>query len=71
LATSPLSSFLMFPGVWANVSQIDRPFPSTFHAPSIWYEDVATPQWNPSGNRRSAETVASVAVVFISRAPID
>ena len=49
----------MFPGVWAYVSQIDGPLPSSFHAPSIWYEAVATPQWNPSGKRRG-----SVATVF-------
>ena len=23
--------------------------PSVFHAPSIWYDDVAVPHWNPSG----------------------
>src|SRR5262245_16607651 len=42
----------MFPDVWAYVSQIDMPLPSSSHAPSIWYEDLATPQWKPSGNER-------------------
>ena len=45
--------FAIFPGVCAYVSQIDGPFPSASHAPSIWYDEVATPQRNPSGNRRS------------------
>ena len=35
---------LISPGECANVSQIDRPLPSSFHAPSIWYEARATPQ---------------------------
>jgi hypothetical protein len=33
-------------------SQIDSPFPSAFHAPSIWYDAVAVPHRNPSGKRR-------------------
>src|SRR5262245_28039296 len=40
---SPVSPFLILPGVCAYVSQIDGPLPSSFHAPSIWYADVATP----------------------------
>jgi hypothetical protein len=44
LATSPVSPFWIFPGVWANASQIDSPLPSSSQAPSIWYDEVATPQ---------------------------
>src|SRR5579872_4628488 len=46
---SPVSPFLILPGVCANRSQIDSPLPSSFHAPSIWYEAVAAPQKNPLG----------------------
>ena len=35
-ATSPVSPWKTFPGVWLNVSQIDGPFPSASGAPSIW-----------------------------------
>src|SRR5215470_14859743 len=59
----------MFPGVWANTSQINGPFPSSSQAPSIWYEDVATPQWNPSGNRRSAEAGDPAARAVIGTSP--
>src|SRR5262245_27822618 len=48
----------MFPGVWAYVSQIDRPLPSSSQAPSVWYDDVATPQWKPSGKRRAGARVS-------------
>src|SRR5215510_15501702 len=44
----------MLPGVWAYVSQIDLPLPSSFQAPSIWYDEVPMPQWKPSGNVRVA-----------------
>src|SRR5215471_13522902 len=47
---SPVSPFLTLPGVCANRSQIDSPLPSSFHAPSIWYDAVAVPQKNPLGN---------------------
>src|SRR5262245_778154 len=40
---------------------MDAPLPSSSHAPSIWYEDVATPQRNPSGSRRSLDVADSVA----------
>jgi hypothetical protein len=43
-ATSPVSPFLILPGVCAYVSQIEAPLPSSFHAPSIWYDEVAVPQ---------------------------
>src|SRR5262245_66535116 len=49
----------MFPGVWAYVSQIDTPLPSSSQAPSTWYDAVATPQWKPSGNVRSAVMTTS------------
>src|SRR5690606_9844278 len=42
--------FLMLPGVWLKVSQMDRPRPSSSYAPSIWYDAVAVPQTNPCGN---------------------
>ncbi|GAB2883577.1 hypothetical protein GCM10022245_18820 [Streptomyces mayteni] len=32
------------------MSQIEGPFPSSFHAPSIWKALVAVPKTNPSGN---------------------
>ena len=51
MATAPVCPSRIFPGCWQNVSQIDTPRPSSCTAPSIWYADVATPQWNPSGNR--------------------
>src|SRR5262245_33473924 len=31
---------------------MDMPLPSSFHAPSIWYEDVPTPQKKPCGKVR-------------------
>src|SRR5262245_10577301 len=52
---SPVSLFLMFPGLCVYVSQMDRPLPSSFHAPSIWYDDVPTPQKKPFGNWRLIE----------------
>ena len=48
-ATSPVSPFFTLPGVWAKRSQIDSPRPSSFVAPSIWYEAVAAPQRKPRG----------------------
>ena len=36
---SPVSPFLIFPGVCAYVSQIDLPLPSASGEPSIWYAD--------------------------------
>ena len=59
----------IFPGVWANVSQIDSPLPSSFHAPSTWYDEVATPQRNPSGKRRTEEAAASDPTAFIHAPP--
>src|SRR5262245_50547858 len=56
----------MLPGVWAYRSQIDSPFPSSFQAPSIWYEDVATPHLNRSGNLRPAAVVDSIATAHIA-----
>src|SRR5262245_12275652 len=54
----------MFPGVCAYESQIDTPLPSSSHAPSIWYAEVPTPQWNPSGNpRREARCIPAGKVV--------
>src|SRR5208282_3827237 len=49
-ATSPVSPFLILPGVWQKRSQIDSPLPSSLHAPSIWYEALAVPHWKPLGN---------------------
>src|SRR5262249_9953346 len=40
------------------MSQIDGPLPSSFHAPSIWYAEVAVPQKNPVGNSRAAPCAA-------------
>src|SRR5262249_44000428 len=37
-----------------NTSQIERPFPSSRAAPSIWYAAVAAPHWKPLGNSRNA-----------------
>jgi len=34
---------VILPGVWEKRSQIDSPLPSSFHAPSIWYDAVAVP----------------------------
>src|SRR5262245_2882644 len=39
----------MLPGLCAYVSQIESPLPSSSHAPSIWYDDVPTPQKKPFG----------------------
>src|SRR5262245_51900797 len=55
----------MFPGVCAYVSQIDGPLPSSFHAPSIWYAEVAVPQKNPLGNSRAVGFSGSVPVARI------
>src|SRR5258708_34973013 len=55
---SPLSRFLIFPGVCAKWSQIDSPLPSSFHAPSIWYEAVAVPQKKFLGKGISEEAAA-------------
>src|SRR5260370_6203053 len=52
---SPVSRFLIFPGVCAKRSQIDSPLPSSFHAPSIWYEAVAVPQKKVLGKAISEE----------------
>src|SRR5262245_41201229 len=52
----------MFPGVCAYVSQIDGPLPSSFHAPSIWYAEVAVPQKNPLGNSRAVGLAGSAPV---------
>jgi len=38
------------PGSSAYTSQIWGPLPSSFQAPSTWYEDVAAPQTKPGGN---------------------
>src|SRR5262245_56259422 len=51
----------MCPGSCVYVSQIDRPLPSSFHAPSIWYDEVATPQRNPAGKVRAAACPAGLA----------
>src|SRR5262245_11597226 len=40
----------MWSPVWLKVSQIDTPRPSSVAAPSIWYDDVETPQRKPLGN---------------------
>src|SRR5918998_1417762 len=48
---SPVSPCRTLPGVWENVSQMEGPRPSSSTAPSIWYEAVAVPHKNPSGNR--------------------
>src|SRR3712207_2016073 len=48
---SPVSPWRTSPGVWEKVSQMEGPRPSSFTAPSIWYEAVAVPHRNPSGNR--------------------
>jgi len=45
----PVSLFRIFPGVWAYLSQMDSLFPSSFHAPSVGYAEVATPQWKTFG----------------------
>ena len=49
-AVSPVDPSIMFPLMWANLSQMLSPFPSTFHPPSIWYAAVAAPHMKPSGN---------------------
>src|SRR3712207_3714105 len=48
---SPVSPWRTLPGVWEKVSQMEGPRPSSSTAPSIWYEAVAAPHKNPSGNR--------------------
>src|ERR1700686_4115938 len=52
---SPESRFLILPAVCAKRSQMDSPLPSSFQAPSIWYEAMAVPQKNPLGKAMSAE----------------
>src|SRR5262245_66251683 len=41
---------------------MEGPLPSSSQAPSTWYDDVATPQWKPSGKRRSAVMARSSRV---------
>ncbi len=41
---------MTLPGVWLNVSQMDGVRPSSWIAPSIWYEAVATPHRKSGGN---------------------
>jgi hypothetical protein len=55
---SPVSPPRTLPGVWLNVSQTDRPRPSSATAPSIWYAAVAAPQVKPSGNRNGPVSVS-------------
>src|SRR5437588_7287255 len=62
---SPVSRFLIFPGVCAKRSQIDSPLPSSFHAPSIWYEAVAVPQEKFLGNEIS-DAVANCRAGFVT-----
>src|SRR5262245_49578806 len=40
----------MRPDVCEKRSQMDSPLPSSFQAPSTWYDAVAVPQLNPPGN---------------------
>jgi len=43
--------------------------PSASHAPSTWYDDVATPQRNPSGNvsyKKSAASFGGLYIVAVS-----
>ena len=47
---APVSALCVLPGVSLNVSQIDGPRPPAVVAPSIWYDAVAVPHMNPSGN---------------------
>src|SRR5215469_5236569 len=47
---SPVSPRLILPGVCEKRSQIDSPLPSSFQAPSIWYDAVAVPHQKPLGN---------------------
>src|SRR3712207_276345 len=47
---SPVLPSAMRPGVWAKVSQMLGPRPSSATAPSIWYEAVAVPQTKSGGN---------------------
>src|SRR4029078_7306889 len=51
------------PGVCENVSQMETPRPSSFTAPSTWYDAVADPQRKPFGNACAAAT-ASCSSVF-------
>jgi hypothetical protein len=43
--------------VWVKRSQIDGPRPSSFTAPSIWYDEVAVPHRNPFGKPEGAALV--------------
>src|SRR5258706_12210745 len=47
---APLSPLRTFPGVAAKRSQTLSLRPSSFAAPSIWYDAVAAPQTNSAGN---------------------
>src|SRR5207302_8810536 len=57
MATSPVVPSWILPGVWAKVSQMDGPRPSSWTAPSIWYAEVAVPQRKRSGNVRARGAV--------------
>src|SRR5258707_4316454 len=47
---APLSPLRTFPGVAAKRSHTLSLRPSSFAAPSIWYDAVAAPQTNSAGN---------------------
>src|SRR3954454_14556197 len=49
-ATAPVSPLRTLPGVAQKRSQTLSPRPSSFAAPSIWYDAVAAPQMKSRGN---------------------
>ncbi len=45
----------MRPGSAQNVSHTLRPRPSSWAAPSIWYDAVLAPNRNPAGSRGGSD----------------
>src|SRR5260370_25360610 len=64
---SPVAPPLILPTVCEKRSQLDSPFPSTFHAPSTWYAAEAIPQRNSLGKRARSISEGATAPATGSR----
>src|SRR5512140_2105953 len=60
----------MVPGLWVKRSQIDGPRPSSFTAPSTWYDEVAVPHRNPFGKPEGAAPVPLPAPDWAGADPV-
>src|ERR1700719_253733 len=57
---SPVSPFLVMPGVCAKRCQMLGPAPSASGEPSIWYAEVALPQRNAPGKTTGAGMASGI-----------